>query len=319
MHHAHRRGVALCVAASVGFGAMAIFAKAAYDGGANVPTLLAVRFTLAALLLWALVLRAGPTRSFTAVRRSPWPAFGLGVLYAVEASAFFFALTRIDAALAELLLYGYPAVVVIAAALLGREALTRARVQALVLSGVGLALVLAAGGISEVDGLGVLAALSSALLYSGYVLAGERVLADVDPLVVSAQVASAAAICFLGYGAATQSIDLGMNAEAWVATLAVTILSTVVAIVAFLKGIQLVGAGTATIVSTVEPVFTVGLAMVVLGERLSPVQLVGGLFVLAALTRLSGPAPGSVTEHEPAVVTSPAAPVGEVREGVAVG
>ncbi len=319
MHTAYRRGVALCVAASVGFGAMAIFAKAAYDGGANVPTLLTVRFTLAAVLLWALVLRAGRTGGPTAVRRSPWPAFGLGVLYAVEASAFFFALTRIDAALAELLLYGYPAMVVIGAALLGREALTLRRVQALVLSGLGLALVLSAGDMTGVDGLGVLAALASALLYTGYVLAGERILADLDPLLISAQVATAAAVCFLGYGVATQSIDLGMNAEAWVATLAVTVLSTVVAIVAFLRGVQLVGAGTATIVSTVEPVFTVTLAMVVLGERLSPVQLLGGLFVLAALTRLSGPAPGSVIEHEPAVVASPLAPVGEVREGVAVG
>lgn len=311
------RGVALCVAASVGFGAMAIFAKTAYEGGANVPTLLAIRFTLAAAVLWVLVARRGPAPQ--AVPRRVLPAFGLGVLYAVEASAFFLALTRIDAALAELLLYGYPAMVVLAAALLGTEALTRARVQALLLSSAGLALVLAAGGIASVDGLGVLAALSSAVLYSAYVLVSERVLVGVEPLLVAAQVSTAAAACFLAYGLGTGSLDFGLTAEAWVATLAVTLLSTVVAIVAFLKGIQLVGAGTATIVSTVEPVVTVSLAIVVLGERLSPLQLVGGLLVLGALTRLRDQTPGTLADHEPAVVLSPAAPVGEVHEGVAVG
>ena len=59
------RGVALCLASAVGFGAMAIFAKEAYAGGAGIPTLLAVRFTLAAVVLWALVLprRARSLRS----------------------------------------------------------------------------------------------------------------------------------------------------------------------------------------------------------------------------------------------------------------
>ena len=43
-HRAHPRGVALCLASAAGFGAMAIFAKEAYAGGATIPTLLAVRF-----------------------------------------------------------------------------------------------------------------------------------------------------------------------------------------------------------------------------------------------------------------------------------
>jgi drug/metabolite transporter (DMT)-like permease len=57
----------------------------------------------------------------------------------------------------------------------------------------------------------------------------------------------------------------------------------------FLKGMQLVGVGTATILSTGEPVVTVGLAMLVLGERLAPVQLLGGAIVLAALVGLARP------------------------------
>ncbi len=331
------RGVALCLASAVGFGAMAIFAKAAYAGGADIPTLLAIRFTLAAAVLWALVLRRRPRRAITSPRMAgrldttTLAGLALGVLYAVEATAWFIALSRIDAALAELLLYAYPALVVVGAALLGRERLTRGRVQALALSSVGT-LVLAAGDMSTVDVLGVVAALASACLYALYVLISDHVVADRDPLLVSAQVVTGAALCFLGYGLTTGSIDLALSAQAWVATVAIAILSTVVPIVAFLKGMQLVGVGTATILSTCEPVVTVGLAMLVLGERLAPVQLLGGAIVLAALAGLARPrrprgatsraehgSPRVSSAHDPAPAPARPAPAREVGEHAPVG
>ena len=323
MPHAHRvhpRGVALCLASAVGFGAMAIFAKEAYAGGATIPTLLAVRFTLAAAVLWALLLPRVSRSPVTGRRpggRPPslLPGLALGVLYAVEASAWFIALSRIDAALAELLLYAYPALVVVGAALLGRERLTRGRVQALALSTTGIVLVLVAGELSTVDLLGVVAAVASACLYAGYVLVSDRVVAERDPLLVSAQVVTGAALCFLVYGLGTGSIDLALSAEAWVATLSLAILSTVVPILAFLKGMQLVGVGTATILSTAEPVVTVGLALIVLGESLAPVQVVGGAFVLAALALLAR----VPSAHEPALVAARPAPAREVREPAAAG
>ncbi len=312
-HRPDPRGVALCLASAVGFGAMAIFAKEAYAGGADVPTLLAVRFTLAAGVLWALLLR-GSRRARPTARRA-LPALALGVLYAVEASAWFVALDRIDAALAELLLYGYPALVVVGAALLGRERITRVRVQALGLSTAGIALVLAAGDLSTLDALGIAAAVTSACLYAVYVLASDRVVAGRDPLEVSALIATGAALCFLAYGTTTGTLDLGLSAEAWVATLALTVLSTVVPILAFLAGMQRVGVGTATIISTAEPIVTVGLAMAVLGERLAPVQLAGGALVLTALALLAR-VPGA---HEPSPEAPGPAPAREAREGVAVG
>ncbi len=326
------RGVALCLASAAGFGAMAIFAKEAYAGGADIPTLLAVRFTLAAAVLWALVL---PRRARAATERrasSLLPGLALGVLYAAEASVFFFALIRIDAALAELLLYGYPALVVVGAALLGRERLSRGRAGALALSTAGIVLVLAAGSVGAVDGLGVAAAVASSCLYAGYVLVSDHVVRERDPLLVSAQVVTGAALCFIAYGLATGAIDLAVSAEAWVAVVSISLLSTVVPILAFLKGMQLVGVGTATIASTAEPVFTVVLAMVVLGERLAPVQLLGGALVLAALALLARPGrsprpdaasarepsrvPGA---HEPAPAATRPAPAREVRERAAVG
>ena len=70
----------------------------------------------------------------------------------------------------------------------------------------------------------------------------------------------------------------------WIALIASV--STVMPIVLFMAGLARVGASTASIASTVEPVFTVVLAFVVLGETLGPLQLVGGALVLSAVVLL---------------------------------
>ena len=104
-----RAGLLLCVVSAAGFGSLAIFGKQAYAGGLGVIGVLALRFAVAAPLLvgLALVARRG--------LRLPW-ATGLrllalgGIGYAIQATLFFNALTRISAGLASLLLlYLYPA------------------------------------------------------------------------------------------------------------------------------------------------------------------------------------------------------------------
>jgi drug/metabolite transporter (DMT)-like permease len=59
-----------------------------------------------------------------------------------------------------------------------------------------------------------------------------------------------------------------------------------VPVAALFTGIERVGAPTASILSTAEPVVTVALAMVFLGEALSPIEALGALTVLGAVRLL---------------------------------
>ncbi|MGH2741695.1 MAG: EamA family transporter, partial [Thermoleophilaceae bacterium] len=68
---------------------------------------------------------------------------------------------------------------------------------------------------------------------------------------------------------------------AWLSGLAVV--STVGAVALFFAGLRRVGPSAAAILSTLEPVVTVGLAFVVFGESLGPAQLAGGALVLMAV------------------------------------
>jgi drug/metabolite transporter (DMT)-like permease len=282
-----REGLLLCLVSAVGFGAMAILAKQAYAAGLEVSTLLALRFALAAALLWLLVAaRGGSLGSPRALLMGA--LLGL-VGYSLQAGIFFSALTRIDAGLASLLLYAYPAFVTMAAIALRQEHADSRRIGALVVASVGVALVLVGGGLGErtVDLTGALMALGAGVAYTVYILTSDTMSRGLAPLAFAATVCTGACLTFIAASLALGELHPGaLSAEAlaWIAALAVV--STVVPIVCFFAGLARVGPSTASILSTVEPPVTVTLAWLVLDERLGALQLAGGAFVLCAVVLL---------------------------------
>jgi drug/metabolite transporter (DMT)-like permease len=275
-------GVALTAVSAASFGAMAIFARLAYDDGTDVTALLFLRFLLAAACMVA-VLR---------LRRLPWPRgrplAGLatmgGVGYVGQSLCYFTALTLASASLVALLLYAYPAIVtVLSAALLGLP-LTARTVAALVAALAGTALIIGpeAGG----EPLGIVLGLSAAVIYSGYILAGSRLAPGVGPL-PSATVVMVAAAAVYAVIAIVQRPTFPSTTGSWLAVVGIAVVSTVVAITTFFAGMERVGPADASTLSTLEPVVTVLLAAVVLDERLGMVQAAGGVLVLAAVVLLA--------------------------------
>jgi drug/metabolite transporter (DMT)-like permease len=283
-------GTALCLASGAAFGAMAIFGKLSYDEGANVGTLLAVRFVLAAVVFWALVATAGAARELrTLDRRDVRAGIALGACgYALQAGCYFLALERIDASLLSLLLYTFPAIVAVAAVAIGRERMSGRRLTALALASGGLALVVAGAGTGSLEPLGVALALGAAVVYSAYILISDGVVGRVSPRLLSALVCTGAAVTLTTGSALLGELRPGAVTAAgwgWLACLA--LVSTVAAISLFFAGLRRAGPTTASILATVEPVVTVLLAFLVFGEALGAVQLVGGALVIAAVPALN--------------------------------
>jgi drug/metabolite transporter (DMT)-like permease len=282
MRHVRSSGTLMCLGSGAAFGAMAVFGKLAYDAGATVGTLLAVRFALAAALFWAM----GAAREVRALgRRDVGIGLALGACgYALQAGCYFAALERIDASLLSLLLYTFPAIVAVAAIALGRERLDARRLGALGMASGGLVLVVAGAGTGALDPLGAALGLGAAAVYSAYILISDGIAARMRPTVLSALVCTGAAAALIAGAALLGQLRLGELTVAgwgWLACLAVV--STVGAISLLFAGLRRVGPTTASILSTVEPLVTVILAFLVFGEMLGAVQLVGGALVLAAV------------------------------------
>ena len=276
-------GTLLCLASAAAFGAMGIFGKLAYDEGANVGTLLAARFVLAAALFWVLVGVSRGARSLRSLpRRDVGLALALGAVgYSAQAGGYFAALQRLDASLLSLLLYTFPAIVTVAAIALGRERASRRTAVALAVASTGLVLVLAGAAAGALDPLGAALGLSAAVVYSAYILTSEGVASRIGPLALGTLVCTgAAATLTLGGGVVGELDPGGVSAAGygWLAALAVV--STVGAVGLFFAGLRRVGPTAASILSTLEPVVTVGLAVAVFGESLGLTQLAGGALVL---------------------------------------
>jgi drug/metabolite transporter (DMT)-like permease len=277
-----REGLLLCLVSAAGFGAMPIFAKQAYAEGLAITPLLALRFAIAAAMLWALI--ALRRRALGSLRGLATGAV-LGVFgFSLQAGLYFGALERIDAGLASLLLYAYPAFVTVAAIALRRESPSRRKLGALGLASGGVTLVLLGGGPDGIDPLGAAMAIGSAVFYTVFILISDRVGERTPPVPFAASVATGAALTF---GVAAL-LDGGISASGegvmWAAIIASV--STVLPIVLFMAGLARVGPSTASIASTIEPPFTVALAFIVFGETLGPLQLAGGALVLSAVILL---------------------------------
>jgi drug/metabolite transporter (DMT)-like permease len=287
-------GTLFCLASAAGFGAMAVFGKLAYDDGATVGTLLAIRFLLAAALFWALVAFGGAAQELRALGgRDLAVGLALGACgYAIQAGCYFAALERIDASLLSLLVYTFPAMVAVAAFVLGRERIDRRRVVALVVASGGLALVVAGAGAGALDPLGAALGLGAAVVYTTYILVSEGVVGRVTPRVLSALVCTGAAVSLTAGSALLGELRPGeLTAAGWGWLACLALVSTVAAVSLFFAGLQRVGPTTASIISTAEPVVTVLLAFLVFGELLGPVQLVGGALVLGAVLMLASRRP----------------------------
>jgi drug/metabolite transporter (DMT)-like permease len=282
-------GTLLCLGSAAAFGAMAVIGKLAYDEGATVGTLLAIRFAIAAALFWALVLGGGATSEIRALGgRDIAAAVALGACaYAAQAGCYFAALERIDASLLSLLVYTSPVIVAATAIALGRERFDVPRMAALALVSGGLVLVVAGAGTGALDPLGAALALGTALIYSAYILVAERVAARMRPQVLSALVCTGAAVTLtLGSALLGQLHPGALSAAGWAWLACIAVVSTVAALGLFFAGLRRVGPTTASILSTVEPLVTAVLAFVVFGERLTGVQLLGGALVLGAVLAL---------------------------------
>jgi drug/metabolite transporter (DMT)-like permease len=266
-----------CLASAAAFGAMGIFGKLAYDEGATVGTLLATRFTVAAVLLWLVVGARGVSR------RDAGLALLLGAVgYAAPAAGYFAALERLDASVLALLVYVFPVIVAVSAVALRRERASRRTAGALALSLGGLLLVLGAAG--GLDPVGTVLGLATAVVYSAYVLGSEGIAGRVSPLALSTLVCTGAAASLTAAGLAGGDLDpasVSASGFVWLGGLAVV--STVGAIGLFFAGLRQVGPTAASILSTLEPVVTVALAFVAFGESLGLAQLAGGALVIAAV------------------------------------
>jgi drug/metabolite transporter (DMT)-like permease len=225
----------------------------------------------------------------------------MGLLYFVQGGCYLASVSRGSPGLASLLLYAYPAlVVVIGAVVLGERA------PKPVLAACGVALAGTAMIVGPTVGDGNAAAigfgLTTALTYSVYILIGSRVLTSVDPIWSSTVIMGTAAAANLAqYLLSSPRPDGPHTGDGWAAVVALAVVATIIPVSTFLAGLARIGPADASTLSSLEPATAVLLSAVVVGETLTPWSFAGGALVLGAVIAIGrlGP-PVDLVEPAPA-------------------
>jgi drug/metabolite transporter (DMT)-like permease len=278
----HVIGTLYILASALCFGSMAIFARMAYASGVDIPTLLLLRFSTASILMWGILLLKGMKLP---KGRGMVMLIAMGAVgYAGQAFSFFTALAYASAGLVALLLYTYPALVTILSRLVFKHPLTSVQIAAVAIALTGSIFIIGKAGDGKL--LGIIFGLLAALIYSVYILAGSRFPKDVTPTASTTVIASSAAVTYSAV-VAVKGFHPPATGVGWLAVLAIAVVCTVLAILFFFEGLERVGPVRASVFSTVEPVFTVLLAAVILGEKITSTRVLGGTLIVAAVILLA--------------------------------
>jgi len=277
------RGVAFAVISAISFSTLGLFAKLAYSQGMAPAQALAWRFSLAALVLWAILLKRGgyrrPLREFRTTLL-------LGVLgFAPQAGLYFMTVKYLDPGLASLLLYLYPAFVVAFSFIFIKRRPQLPQIVALVFSSAGCVLTLWTRGSYPL--VGYFFGIAVAITYAAYLVAGEKVMRGLDPIFIVANLLASSAVVYWVITLATGVFFLPTSPAAIAGIVGIAVVGSVIPIVTLFASIRLIGSSDASLVSTIEPLFTVVLSALIFGEHLTRLQLAGGTLILIGVLLLN--------------------------------
>lgn len=293
-------GVLLILISTLGFSLYPIFGKYVFSGGAGLSTILFVRFTIAALFFWIITIwREGFPRLPLKIWFILWGMGGIG--YSLMAGLYLTSVRYITASLAALLLYAYPIIVTVIAVLTNQEKFSRFKFFGLLLSTFGLVLVLGVA-MKDINSLGVALALGAAFVYATYIIIGNQVLQTTTPLVTITVISTSAALTYGIIGLTMSGSTWNLAWNTWIGIGGIVFFSTIIAMLTFFYGMKRIGATSASIISTLEPVMTVIFAVIFFNEQLTLLQAVGGIFVvIGGILAVLTPARNVIQEVEPSV------------------
>jgi len=283
-----RRGVAilLVIASAACFGTVGVLTLLAYEHGARPLPILAWRFAIAAAVMAGYLALVRPT----ALRIGSGDLGRFALLsvtgYGAASLCFFFALQHASASIVAVLLYTYPALIVAVEAVVARRWPSRAAVAGIALTFAGCALVV---GVLEqdlrVDATGIVLALGAGVAYAMFTMLSDRLVPGRSRIVVMTYMFGISAVVMtsiaLVFG---ESLSPGgWEPVLWWLLLAIVAVPTIMAVVLYMGGIRRLGPARAALASTTEPVFTIALSWLVLGERLTGLQVLGAVLVVGGI------------------------------------
>ncbi|WP_346870413.1 DMT family transporter [Clostridium sp. UBA5119] len=280
------KGIFYIAIASIAFGIMPILAKLAYKGGANPINTLALRFTFASIILFIYI--KTKKLSLRVSKEQIKLILFMGVIgYSMTSILLFIAYNYIDVGIAGMILHTYPLMVMILSIIIYKEKFKLKKFLYLMVTTIGVFIMLDIK-VGSINTIGVVLVLLSALCYAIYVLgASNDKVKNIDSYVMTFYISVISAIVGSATGVVTNSFNNPINFYGIISILLIAFISTVVALMAFLKGVKLIGPTNSAIFSALEPIVSLVLGVIILGESISFKIIIGSTIIILAMIELA--------------------------------
>ena len=288
-----RQGIAVLVAIATLFGANHVAARVAIDHGASVAAAVSMRSGCTALFLLLLLKMQGIPLAMP--RLTLMRSLGVGVLVAAQSFCLYSAVARIPVALALLVFQIFPMLYILLSWAAGREKPGTRVFVVIPFALVGLALALdvygkagdMAGRWREI-GEGVLWALGAAFSFTLVFFFNVHWLKALDGRVRTFMMMAVTAVLVILGGAAAGSLALPRDGAGWLGLALLTLLYGTAITSLFTVLPRLAAGGTSsTVALNFEPIAVLGIAWLVLGQAVAPLQVLGAFLVVGAIAWLS--------------------------------
>jgi len=272
-------GILLCLIAAMSFAFNTALASIAYEHGATPLSVLTYRIALAVIALYVVLrIQRVPIRLAPRQRNA---ALALGVILGAYSYGLLGAIPYMPVALAVLTFYLYPLFVGLASWILGREKMTWALGGALIVAFSGLALALDLGG-GTLNPIGFAHALGGAILITVLVLLNSKMVGSGDSRPVSLHMLFTGFLSYAVCDVIAGEFPLPVDPAGWAAYLSVGLFYSF-SIVSMFIAISWIGTVRTALIMNMEPITSVFLGIMILGQPMSATQLLGAAIVVSAI------------------------------------
>lgn len=277
------RGILYTAASGILYGSIGFFGSKLMADGFSVSGLLLWRFLASSLML-------APLAAYFLLRDRKQTNFKilvqlmlLGAIFYGGGTAFYFEGSKtIGTGLAMVIFFAYPIFVVLLSLFVNKTRLGALTLLSLLLIVIGC-FCIAIGEEFEIDVYGIGLAILSGLGYGIYVFFTKNVSRSVSPIVATFSVCFGGALAFAGACFLTQgSLPIPQHQEAWLLVILFSFFGTVLPVMLMLLGLKYISANKASIISVLEPVTTLAVGAIVLGETVTGIQFAGAIIILCS-------------------------------------
>lgn len=276
----HVRGEVFLLLSGFFFGLQPFFAKIIYTHGGDAYGLLFLRFAVSGLVFAAIYILQG--NNILVTKEEFMSIFILSVPEAAMCILLFLSYAYISSGLASTLHFSYPAAVIVLEILIFRKKISRIKLLCLLFCILGIGIFYQPEG--NIDLTGMMMALSSGIAYAVYIVVLTHSKAGKIPVIklsawLSLMIALEFAIIMLILG----RLRFEMDNVAWGMSIFMSSVISTAALLTFQIGAPLCGAQTAALLSTIEPVSSILLGIIFLGEHMSIKIFIGICFIMMSI------------------------------------